>query len=261
MAETPVKVEAAPAPTSPAPLRFKAVVSSGGKHTNAVFAVENLKAIVEAIVAFADSVSLFVDSNGIKMRVLDKARIALIEAVLPRDVFAEFSTKGEGYITVDTKSFLAVLRRAKGKKVELEYEDGRLTVSIGERSFRIRTLDASAEEVPQPKTAHTVFAVIDAELFREALVDARVIRADAAQLVALNGTLTFKAVNETKEVEVRLGSAEGSASSTYALDYLLKAAKAFDGVVEVKFGNNTPLELSTTFNEGYVKVYVAPRVE
>ena len=33
------------------------------------------------------------------------------------------------------------------------------------------------------------------------------------------------------------------------------------GVVEVKFGTNAPLELATTFNEGYVKVFIAPRVE
>jgi hypothetical protein len=42
----------------------------------------------------------------------------------------------------------------------------------------------------------------------------------------------------------------------------VKVAKAFgDGVVEAKFGSNAPLELATTFNEGYIKVYVAPRVE
>jgi DNA polymerase III sliding clamp (beta) subunit (PCNA family) len=263
MAETPINpvenVEAVPTPAKPL-TRFRATVSGGD---NAVFTTDNLKSIIETVVAFSDAVTFLINADGIKVKVLDNARIALLDAALPRNVFISFDANGEGYVAVDAKSLLAVLRRAKNKEVELKFEDGVLVVTIaGVRSFRVRTLDSGKEEAPQPKTAHTAFAVIDAELFKEALIDAKVVKADAVRLVALNGALTCKAVNETKEVEVRLAPAEGEAASTYALDYLVKAAKAFgDGVVEVKFGNNTPLELTTTFSEGYVKVFIAPRVE
>jgi DNA polymerase III sliding clamp (beta) subunit (PCNA family) len=267
--ETPVnsvnEVQAAPTPppeaAPPAPLtRFRAAIQGSSKRgSNAVFSVDNLKAIIETIAVFSDSATFFVNSNGVKMKVLDNARIALIEAELPRDVFTEFFADGEGSVTIDAKSLLAVLRRAKNKKVKLEYEDGTLTITIAEvRSFRVRTLDNTSEEAPEPKTAYTASALVDAELFREALIDARVMKTDAARLVALNGTLTFKAVNETKEVEVKLGTADGNASSAYSLDYLVKAVKAFgDGVIEVKFGSNAPLELANN----YIKVFIAPRFE
>jgi len=271
MAETVNPVEtaqAAPTPppeTTPASLtKFKAVVSSGGKRGNAVFTIDNLKSIVETVAMLSDTVTFLIDDEGIRMKVLDKARIALLDAMLPESVFTDFEAHGAGYVTVDAKSMLAVLRRAKSKSVELRFEDGQLIVSIGGvRNFRIRTLDGAGEEVPpEPKTAHTAFATIDAELLKELLIDARVMKADTVRFEVSNNTLTFKAINETKAVEAKLGPAEGDAASTYALDYLTKAIKAFgNGVVEVKFGNSAPLELSTTFNEGYIKVYIAPRVE
>ena len=271
MAETPVPVnetvQAAPTPppeaTPSAPLtRFRATASSGGKRSNAVFTIENLKAIMETVAVFSDTATFIIDTSGLKMRVLDKARIALLEVELPRSVFAGFDADGVGYVAVDAKSLLVALRRAKNKEVELKYEDGQLVLTIaGVRSFRVRALEASVEEAPQPKVNHTASAIVDADLLKEALVDARVMKADAVKLLAENGVLLFRAVNETKEVEVKLAPAEGNAASTYALDYLVKAAKAFNGVVEVKFGNNAPLELATTFNEGYIKVFIAPRVE
>jgi len=259
MAETPVQVnevkaEAAPTPPTPKLTRFRAVVQS-----KSGFTTESLRRLVECGTALNDELTFKITGNGVSMKVLDKARIALMEVELPAAVFVSFDADGEGYVTVDSKSLLAVVRRAKGKDIQLTFEDGQLVVTIGGiRSFRIRTLETSAEEAPQPKVNHTAFAVIDAELFREALIDAKVVKADAVRLVALNGALTFKAVNETKEAEVKLGPAEGSASSTYMLDYLVKAAKAFgDGTIEVRFGSNAPLELANS----YAKIFIAPRIE
>jgi len=267
--ETPVSVEnveAAPTPPSETTLltRFRAAIQGSGKRgNNAVFTTADLRGIIETAAAFNDAVTLTVTGNGIKIRMLDKARIALMEVELPNSIFLDFFADGEGDVAVDAKSLLAILRRAKNRKVELKYEDGVLVVTIaGVRSFRVKVLDGSTEEAPQPKVSHTATAYVGAETLREAVIDARVIKADAAKLVAENNALTFKASNETKEVEVRLSDATGAAVARYSLDYLAKALKAFsDGIVEVKFGNSAPLELSTTFNEGYVKVYVAPRVE
>jgi len=269
MVETPVsvevKAEAAPTPPVTPPLtRFRAVISGKSKKGNVVFTIDNLKAIIETVATLSDAVAFFIDPSGLKAKVLDNARIALVSVELPRSVFAGFEADGEGIVTVDTKSLLAVLRRAKNKTVELSYNDGLLTITVaGTRSFRVRThANSAVEEIPQPKVNHAVSAAIDVELLKEALVDARVMKADTIKLLAENGVLLFRAVNETKGVEVRLGPAEGSASSAYALDYLTKAIKAFsNGIVEVKFGNNAALELSTAFNEGYIRVYIAPRIE
>jgi DNA polymerase III sliding clamp (beta) subunit (PCNA family) len=268
MAETPVSEAKEAAPTPPpetTPLtKFRAVIQGSSKrgNNNAVFTTADLRSLVEVAAALSDKITFFVN-EGIKVRVLDGAKIALLDAALPKTVFADFEAHGVGYVTVDARSLLAVLRRAKSKSVEVRFEDGQLTVAIGGvRSFRIRTIDGAGEEVPpEPKTAHAAFAVVDAGLLKELLIDARVMKADVARFEASNGTLMFKAINETKGVEAKLGPAEGEAASTYTLVYLMKAAKAFNGVVEVKFGNNTPLELATAFNEGYVKVFIAPRVE
>ena len=266
MVETPVsvevQVEAPPTPppeTTPAPLtKFKAVVSSGGKRGNAVFTTD-LRGLVEVAATFSDKITFFVDVDGVKMRVLDSAKIALLDAMLPRSAFLAFDADGVGHVTVDAKSLLSILRRAKSKGAELKYEDGQLVVTIaGVHSFKIRTLEASVEEVPQPKVNHTATAYVDVEALREAVIDARIIKADAAKLVAENNTLTFKASNETKEVEVRLSDAMGTAASKYSLDYLAKALKAFDdGIVEVRFADNAPLELANS----YAKIFIAPRIE
>jgi DNA polymerase III sliding clamp (beta) subunit (PCNA family) len=251
-----VKVEAASTPpeaTAPSAALTKfAVISSSSKRSNAV-TTNDLRAIIEVAAVLSDKITLIVN-DGIKVRVLDSARIALLDAVLPRSAFTNFEADGVGCVVVDSKSLLAVLRRAKNKGVELKFENGQLMVTIGARTFKIRTLgNASEEEVPQPKVNHSVAAHVDAETLREAVLDARVIKADAATLVAENNVLTFKASNETKEVEVRLSDATGTAVSKYSLDYLAKALRAFDdSVVEVKFGNNAPLELSATFGGGYV---------
>jgi len=265
MAETPVSEakETAPTPpeTAPAPLtKFRAVVQGSSKRgNNDVFATDNLKSIIETVAVLSDTVTFLINTEGIRMKVLDKARIALLDAVLPKSVFAEFFADGEGDVTVDAKSLLTILRRAKNRKVELKYEDGALVVTIAEvRSFRVKVLDGSTEEVPQPKVNHTATAYVDVEALKEAVIDARVIKADAAKLVAENNALTFKASNETKEVEVRLSDATGTAVARYSLDYLAKALKAFsDGIVEVKFGSNAPLELANS----YVRIFIAPRVE
>jgi len=272
MAETPVseaKIEAAPTPPPetmpPAPLltKFRAVVSSGGKRSNAVFTTNDLRAIIEVAATFGSKTAFLVDADGIKVRMLDDAKIALLDAVLPRSVFASFDADGKGYVVVDTKSLLTILRRAKNKEVELKFENGILTVTIaGVRSFRVRTIDSAGEEVPQPKVNHKVSAYVDVEALKEAVVDAKALKADTVKLVAENGVLLFKGINETKEVEVKLAPCTDTGSSSYSLDYLVKALKAFnDGIVEVKYGTSAPLEITATFNEGYVKVYVAPRVE
>jgi DNA polymerase III sliding clamp (beta) subunit (PCNA family) len=267
--ETPVsvnEVQAAPTPpqeATPPLTKFRAVISGGGKKSNAVFTTDSLRSIIETVAAFSDTATFLINADSIKVKVLDNARIALLDAMLPRSVFANFAADGEGYVAVDVKSLLAILRRAKSKDVELSFRDGQFTVIIGGiRSFRIRTIDSAGEEAPQPKVNYEVSAYVDVEAFKEAVVDAKVLKADAVKLTAENGVLLFKGINETKEVEVKLAPCTGTGAGSYSLDYLVKALKAFDdGVVEVKFGNNLTLELSTTFNEGYIKVFIAPRVE
>jgi hypothetical protein len=151
------------------------------------------------------------------------------------------------------------LRRAKSREVELKFENGILTVTIaGVRSFRVRTIDDAGKEVPQPKVNHEVSAFVDVEALREAAIDAKVLKADVVRLKAEGNVLLFKGINETKEVEVKLAPCTGAGASSYSLDYLVKAVKAFnDGIVEVKFGNNAPLELANN----YVRIFIAPRVE
>jgi proliferating cell nuclear antigen len=258
-------VQAAPTPPQVAPLtKFRAVIQGDSKRSGAIFTVTSLRGVIETAAAFNDSVTtLRVTGKGIEIKVLDKARIALMEVELPSSIFLDFAADGEGDVTVDAKSLLTVLRRARNKEAELRFEDGQLIITIGGvRSFRIRTLEASAEKAPEPKVNHAVNAYVDVEAFKEVVVDAKVLKADAVKLVAENGVLLFKGINETKEVEVKLAPCTGTGAGSYSLDYLIKALKAFDdGVVEVKFGNNSTLELSTTFNEGYIKVFVAPRVE
>jgi len=249
----------AEAPETKSLTKFRIIVSGGN---NAAFTTADLRGLVEVAAVLSDKITFIVDARALKVRVLDSAKIALLDAVLPRNTFTDFEADGVGCVVVDGKSLL-VLRRAKNNGVKLEFEDGQLMVTIGSggasaRTFKIRTLDNTSKEAPQPKVNHTAAAHVDVETLREAVLDARAIRADAAMLVAENNTLTFKALNETKEVEVRLSDATGTAASKYSLDYLVKALKAFrNGIVETKFGDNSTLEIAND----YIKVYIAPRVE
>ena len=239
----------------------------------------SIKSLAEAISNLIDEGAFKANKDGIKMRAVDPAHVAMVILNLTPKAFEEYEIDKETVLGIDFEKFNTILRRAgPNEKLEMKIDEGanRLKITIkgiSTRSFNLPLIEVSEEELKIPQIDYPAIIKIDASVVREGLKDAETV-SDHVAFEADKNAFYMRASGDAGEVEVKVGkddeamvelSAKEPVKSLFSIEYLddmMKASFATD-VVLISLGNNLPaqLELNLGGDAGKIMFLLAPRIE
>ncbi len=219
-----------------------------------------------------DEASLKFTSEGLSVKALDAAKVALIEIKLPSDAFLEYEVKDELEVGMNLSALLKVLPTPKKTdKVSFRADEEFYQMEIegvSRRSYKFRSVEVSASEIPEISLDFKVRAIVLAQALKTNIKDLKgseaiTFRAEDNQYLYLRG---FEGRAEAKLSRMAGSILEMELSepseSTYDEDYLTKVINLMGLIdnVEIQFGTNLPLKLSFGLVEGGSVLYLlAPK--
>lgn len=240
------------------------------KMSNPELMVEALKAAYELV---KDEVTFKIGEDGIILRAMDPANVAMVIMELKKPAFDEYQIVKESFIGINMERFMQVLKRAgKGDEMLIRISGGKMEITYtgrGTRRFSLPLLALESGPRPEPNLSFSVKAEVETDAFREAIEDTSVV-SDAITIVAANDELHLLAQGDLGDVETILKKEEGietidiqdKARSKYSIEYLKKLAKTKVGEnVHMMFKSDYPLMLQFTEPEIKIAFILAPRMD
>ncbi len=235
---------------------------------------EKLSKIFEAIVNLVDEVTLKVEAQGISMRAMDPAHVALVDFEMKKEAFDEYKLEGPVELTVDLKTMVNILKRVEQELVLKLKEGENALVILSEgavrKRFNIPLIEASEESLKVPNITFETEVEVDSSIFKNAIADTSII-GDYVTVKVEGDALYFTSRADENVVEIRVGKEncisfkKKDAKSHLSLEYLKDMSRISDiktlNKVKLSLGNDLPLRLE--FEGDYTKIvfYLAPRVE
>ncbi|MEA1994215.1 MAG: proliferating cell nuclear antigen (pcna) [Euryarchaeota archaeon] len=229
------------------------------------------KDIVNTVNNIVEEAPFEIKEEGIYMRAMDPSHISMIDLVVPKEIFDEFSFDKEVSVGIDVNEMNKIMRRAKPSDILIfEVDESKIHLTfIGEskRTFGIPIIDVLEKRSKQPEIQFTVTIKADAGLFQEDIKDASVVADHVifeAQkeklLITAEGDMSdIKIVNKKSSMEEY--NVEEEARATFNLSYLSDIAKSLYGSIVLRFGMDLPLMLEFEIDKAKVKFILAPRIE
>ncbi len=229
--------------------------------------------IIASIEKILDEGVFILDEEGMRLRALDAARIAMVDLFYPASAMTDYEVEGEESFGVSFGVLAKVLRRAR-KEDQLELRIGDSSIDIiflgrGVRRFRIPQISLTYEKPGEPRIGFTVTARMMATTFREAV---RVVEpvADIITLAASEDKFIMRGVGDIESAELEFSMERGSLldlqvdspdESNYPLEYfsqMLQAAQAAE-VAVVNYAAEAPVRIDMEFTGGgRLTFYVSP---
>ncbi|MBR9681516.1 MAG: proliferating cell nuclear antigen (pcna) [Candidatus Altiarchaeota archaeon] len=238
---------------------------------NPMVLVNPIRAIYELV---KDDISIHLSDEGLIMRAMDPANVAMIIFKLKKSAFEKYELKSETYIGVNMERLFRILKRSKSNvPLDIKIEDGKMTLVYGTKSIRRFTtplLSLESGPRPEPSLKFTANFEIDPRELKQAIEDSEII-SDAVVFIANPDELMLVAQGDFGSVETIMKEGDGilkidveeNAKSKYSLEYLKKMMKG------LKVGGNAKLMLKTDFpmklefkgEEAELSFILAPRID
>lgn len=233
-----------------------------------------LKQIVDVVSTLVDEAKFNVDADGISLKAVDPAHVAMIELTIGKDAFENYEGE-ETELGVDIEKLKEILKLAHaGDTIRLEHNEDKnqLIIKIGDVTRRMSLVDTAGMSDPKvPNIELPTIMKLKAEELNYGIKASESV-SDHIALVADDTYFEMSSEGDSDSVDFRLPKeklisleAKGKVRSLFPLDYFSNMAKAISGGSEVKvnLGNNYPvkLEFDIAGGNGHVKYLLAPRVE
>ncbi len=233
-----------------------------------------LKSLVDATYTLVDEAKLNISPDGIGLKAVDPAHVAMVELTLSKDAFDEFKAD-ELELGLDMDKFRDVLRLAgTDDTVDLDYDQDkhRLTVRIGQLKREMSLVDTSS--MPDPKVPELDLPghiVLDVAQLQKGVKASEAVSDHVALLADADG-FEVRAEGDTDTVDLKLPAdmlaeleVDEDVRSLFSLDYfsnMIKAAKG-SGDVRLELGTDYPVKMhfSIADGNGQVTYLLAPRIE
>lgn len=235
---------------------------------------EKLSKVFEIIANLVDEITLKVEPEGISMRAMDPAHVALVDFEMKKEAFDEYKLDEPVELTVDLKTMVNILKRVDQELVIKLKEGENVLVLLSEgaikKRFNIPLIEASEESLKVPGITFDSEVEIDSSLFKSAIADTSII-GDYVTIRIEGDALFFTSKSDENVVEIRVDKEncisfkKKDAKSHFSLEYLKDMSKMADiktlNKAKLSLGNDLPLKLE--FEGDYTKVlfFLAPRVE
>ena len=235
---------------------------------------DTLKGLVNIISTLIDEVKFSITADGMTLKAVDAAHIAMIELEVCKDAFESYEAE-PCEIGLDLDKVKGVLKLASsGDVIKMDQDDthGRLVFKIGNITRRMNLVDTASmsdPKVPQLALATNVNLLVD-ELQKG--IRAAESITDHITLRACPEFFELSCEGDTDSVSLRLEGdsvqsidADSEVQSMFPLDYFSNIVKAIPAgtVVRVELDNDYPVKLVFGLADGQVKVnyLLAPRIE
>lgn len=242
---------------------FKAIIES-----------EKLKEMIESVSSIVDEGKLNLSSDGISIKAVDPANVAMVSLNLNSDAFEEFNAS-EGELGVDLKrlgDIVDMAQKAEMVELELDEEQHKLIIRMSGLTYKIALLDPASirkePKIPQLELPATI--VLSGNDLKRAVKAAE--KVSDHMCMGVEGE-TFYLEAESDSDRMRLDIVKdqlvsirpGDARSLFSLDYLsdmIKAAgKANEVTVELGRDFPTKINFQIANGSGDVSYLLAPRIE
>ncbi|HNX48192.1 MAG TPA: proliferating cell nuclear antigen (pcna) [Methanomassiliicoccales archaeon] len=233
-----------------------------------------LKGIVDVVSTLIDEAKFKIGENGIQLKAVDPAHVAMIDLTLGKDAFEQYSA-AETDLGLDLEKLKEVIRLSKsGDLIEMRQDEerGRLVLMVGNVTRRMNLV--STEGMSDPKVPNLTLPAritVTVDELQRGIKAAESI----SDHVALNAnTEGFEMVSDgdTDSVSLKLPKAllvdlqcSESIRSLFPMDYFSTIIKAIPSGtnVSVNLGNDLPVRLDFDIagGKGSVRYLLAPRIE
>jgi len=234
-----------------------------------------LKRFIGITSSLVDDAKFKIMLDGVSMRVVDSAHVAMADINVKKTVFEEYEAD-EAELGLDVSKFNDVLKLVdKNDIVSLEYEEpsNRLVVKVGNLVRKMGLIDmADMSDSKMPSLVLPARIVVKAGELRNGVRASEMI-SDHLVLVADEDVFELSATGDTDEVSLKLTrdllselKSEGRFKSLYSIDYFSNMIKMVkdDELITVLMGNDNPAQLDFDFTAdkgGHVTYLLAPRIE
>jgi len=207
--------------------------------------------------------------DGLSIVAVDPANVALAIFKLPKESFVQYDAGNEiwGVSLGDLKNILK--RAGAGSSIVLEEEEGKLKITIFDKTkriFKLALIEISGEDKDIPELNFSARVEMDSFGFSQAVEDANVV-ADSCAFTMRDGIFSIDGSGNLNSARAEFSGEHiemfGNGRSKYSLEYLtkfIKAAKISSKVV-INFSDDYPLKLDFPGEKMGVGFVLAPRVE
>jgi proliferating cell nuclear antigen len=242
---------------------FKAVIGS-----------EKLKEAIESVSTLVDEAKLKHTPEGLSVKAVDPANVAMVSLELAGDAFESFEAT-DGELGIDLTKLNDIMEMAeKGDSIELDLDETahKLVLRMRGLSYTMSLLDPTSirKEPKVPTLDLPAHIVIRGEDLKRAVKAAE--KVSDYMSIGVRGEIFFmEAEGDTDNVQLEMTKEQlvdfkpGEAKSLFSLDYLTDISKIAGKTPEViiEVGRDYPLKIRFKIAEGHgdVSYMLAPRVE
>ncbi|MBQ7979239.1 MAG: proliferating cell nuclear antigen (pcna) [Candidatus Methanomethylophilaceae archaeon] len=232
-----------------------------------------LKGIVNIISTLIDEVKFTITSEGMTLKAVDAAHVAMIEMNLTKGAFESFSAE-DTEIGLDLEKVKGVLKLAgSGETIRMEQDDatGKLVFKVGNITRRMSLIDTTGMNDPKvPQLNLTATITVPIEELQKGI---RAVESISDHITLKAGPEFFElsCEGDTDSVSLRLDpssakiSTDSDVCSMFPPDYLANIIKAIPSgtQVDIELDNDYPMKLVFALADGAAKVdyLLAPRIE
>lgn len=241
--------------------------------------VKNLKEVADLLNTVVTEAKFKLDNNGISVKAVDPAHVAMISIDVPKEIFSEYQIDEEEEIALDVERLKAVIKLASSSDlVTISREKEKLRFEIGNIVKSISLLDNNSVTTPRiPQISSEYYVVMGKGDLEKGLRAAEDV-SDAIRLTLTESDFKARAMSDSEESEMILQkdmlkeiNCKNSVKSSYPLEYMLKLVKslASSGDMKLSFKDDYPLTIEFSINPGkdnsgkYISgvFLLAPRME
>jgi proliferating cell nuclear antigen len=240
----------------------------------ALIGAEKLKDSIESISTLVDEARFRLTPQGLSVKAVDPANVAMVSFELSKDAFESFEAT-EGELGIDLTKLIGVMEMAdKSDTIELELDEAshKLIVRMRGLAYTMSLLDPSSirKEPKVPSLDLPAHIVIRGEDIKRAVKAAEKV-SDYMSMGVKGDVFFMEAEGDTDKVLVELGKDQlidlqgTDAKSLFSLDYLSDMSKILgkSNEVTIDLGKDFPLKIRIKIAQGHgeVSYMLAPRVE
>jgi len=233
--------------------------------------VNPIRAIYELV---KDDVSIQLADDGLVIRAMDPANVAMVVFKLNKKAFDKYDLKNETYIGANMDRLFRILKRSKSNTpMDISVDDGKMTIVYGEKSVRRFTtplLSLESGPRPEPKLDFTSVIEMDPDEIKQAIEDAEVI-SDSVVFISNAEGLRLISQGDFGSVETMFKVSEGvvkaevreESRAKYSLEYLKKMVKGVrvGDRVKIQLKTDFPLKMEFKGEDVELSFILAPRID
>lgn len=233
-----------------------------------------LRHSIDTISNMIDEAGIAVEKDGLKLRAMDPAHVALVDFELKKEAFDEYEFKEPLTLGIDLDRLNTILKRGGNDSIGLEVDEEKNSLKItfknnSLRTFNLPLIEVSEEELKVPSLSFPSTVEMPSGIIKEGIKDAEVV-SDHVVLKTDKDFLYISAKGDIGNVEVKVSkeeaidfSAEKEVSSMFSLEYLKDMVKASDiaQAVRLSLGENLPVKIDFIAEEARLSFLLAPRIE